>query len=100
MAAPSHVFTIAKVAKMLDEDEALLEEIALDMEPEDGRLYICDIDDDVQVTAFTPFGVECLKELLAEVKAQKAARSREYILRGAHRMPTLLSTGGRPPPSH
>jgi hypothetical protein len=47
------------------------------MEPEDGRLYICDIDDDVQVTAFTPFGVECLKELLAEVKAQKAARSRE-----------------------
>jgi len=77
MAAPSHVFTIAKVAKMLDEDEALLEEIALDMEPEDGRLYICDIDDDVQVTAFTPFGVECLKELLAEVKAHKAARSRE-----------------------
>jgi hypothetical protein len=55
MAAPSHVFTIAKVAKMLDEDETLLEEIALDMEPEDGRLYICDVDDDVQVTAFTPF---------------------------------------------
>ncbi len=26
MAAPSHVFTIAKVAKMLDEDEALLEQ--------------------------------------------------------------------------
>ena len=48
MAAPSHVFTIAKVAKMLDEDEALLEEIALDIEPEDGRLYICDIGDDVQ----------------------------------------------------
>ena len=32
---------------MLDEDEALLEEIALDMEPEDGRLYIYDLDDDV-----------------------------------------------------
>lgn len=77
MAAPSYVFTIAKVAKMLDEEEALLEEIALDMEPEDGRLYIYDLDDDVQVTAFTPFGVECLKELLAEVKAQKAVRSRE-----------------------
>jgi len=77
LAAPTPVFTLAKVAKMLDEDEALLEEIALDMEPEDGRLYICDIDDDIAVTAFTPFGVECLKELLAEVKAQKAARSRE-----------------------
>jgi hypothetical protein len=77
MAALSYVFTIAKVAKMLDEEEALLEEIALDMEPEDGRLYIYDLDDDVQVTAFTPFGVECLRELLAEVKAQNAARSRE-----------------------
>ena len=53
MAAPSYVFTIAKVAKMLDEEEALLEEIALDMEPEGGRLYIYDLDDDVQVTAFT-----------------------------------------------
>ena len=65
------------MAKILDEDEALLEEIALDMEPEDGCLCIYDIDDDIQVTAFTPFGVECLKELLVEVKAQKAARFRE-----------------------
>lgn len=71
MAAPSYVFTIARVAKMLGEDEALLEEIALDMEPEDGCLSIYDLDDDIQVTAFTPFGVECLKELLAEVKAQR-----------------------------
>lgn len=55
----------------------MLEEIALDMEPEDGRLHIYNLDDDVQVTAFTPFGVECLKELLAEVKAKKAARSHE-----------------------
>ena len=43
----------------------------------DPQAWLADIDDDVQVTAFTPFGVECLKELLAEVKAQKAARSRE-----------------------
>jgi hypothetical protein len=77
MAAPSYVFTIARVAKMLGEDETLLEEIALDMEPEDGCLSIYDIDDDIQVTAFTPFGVECLRELLAEVKAQRAARLRE-----------------------
>jgi hypothetical protein len=70
MAAPSYVFTIARVAKMLGEDEALLEEIALDMEPEDGCLSIYD-DDDIQVTAFTPFGVECLKELLADVKAHR-----------------------------
>lgn len=54
MAAPSYVFTIARVARMLGEDQAWLEEIALEMEPEDGRLYIRDIDDDVAVTAFTP----------------------------------------------
>jgi hypothetical protein len=77
MAAPSYVFTIARVAKMLGEDEALLEEIALSMEPEDGCLSIYDIDDDIQVTAFTPFGVECLKELLAQVKAQKVPPSTE-----------------------
>ena len=64
MAAPSCVFTIARVAIMLDEDEAWLEEIALEMEPEDGCLRICDVDDDISVTAFTPFGLERLKELI------------------------------------
>ncbi len=38
--APSFVFTIARVAKMLDEDEAWLQEIALEMEPEDGCLAV------------------------------------------------------------
>lgn len=77
MAAPSHVFTIARVARMLGEDEAWLEEIAMEMEPEDGRLWIWDLDDDHQVTAFTPFGVECLKELVEEYKRQDAVRPRE-----------------------
>jgi hypothetical protein len=31
---------ITRVAKMLDEDEAWLQEIALEMEPEDGRLAV------------------------------------------------------------
>ena len=77
MAAPSHVFTIARVAKMLGEDEAWLEEIALELEPEDGRLYVWDLDDDDVVTAFTPFGVENLKELVEEYKRQAADRRRE-----------------------
>jgi hypothetical protein len=68
MAAPSHVFTIARVARMLGEDEALLEEVALDMEPEDGRLYVIDLDDDIAVTAFTPAGIENLKEFLENHK--------------------------------
>ena len=68
MAAPSYVFTIARVARMLGEDEALLEDIALmSMDPEDGRLTIIDLDDEVSTTAFTPFGVENLKELLADL---------------------------------
>jgi hypothetical protein len=75
--APSHVFTIARVARMLGEDEAWLEEIALELDPEDGRLYVCDLDDDVVVTAFTPFGVERLKELVEEYKRQAADRRRE-----------------------
>ncbi|OJU34938.1 MAG: hypothetical protein BGN99_25050 [Alphaproteobacteria bacterium 65-37] len=73
MAAPSFVFTIARVAIMLSEDEAWLEEIALEMEPEDGRLYICDVDDDSSITAFTPFGVESLKELVEIHKALRSA---------------------------
>ena len=68
MAAPSYVFTIARVARMLGEDEALLEDIAADMDPEDGCLSVMDLDDEVFTTAFTPFGVENLKELLADLK--------------------------------
>ena len=69
MAAPSYVFTIARVARMLGENEVLLEDIALmSMDPEDGRLTIIDLDDEVSTTAFTPFGVENLKELLADLK--------------------------------
>ena len=65
MAAPSSVFTIARVAKMLGEDQAWLQEIALAMEPEDGCLDVWDTDDDIAITAFTPHGVENLKQLVA-----------------------------------
>ena len=68
MAAPSHVYTIARVAKMLDQDEATLEEIAMQMDPEDGCLSVIDLDDEVFTTAFTPFGVENLQEILTNSK--------------------------------
>ena len=51
MAAPSYVFTIARVARMLGEDEALLEDIASDMDPEDGCLSVLGLDDDVSTTS-------------------------------------------------
>lgn len=63
MAAPSYVFTIARVAEMLGEDEEWLQTIADDMEPEDGCLRVCGTDD-ISTTAFTPLGIESLKELM------------------------------------
>jgi hypothetical protein len=76
MAAPSCVFTIARVAKMLGEDEAWLEELAMAMEPEDGRLDVVGTDDDIAITAFTPKGVEYLRELVKLHKDRKTASSR------------------------
>ena len=64
MAAPSYVSTIARVAKLL---EALLHDVAMGMEPEDGCLTILDGDNKPTV-AFTPQGIENLKELLADLK--------------------------------
>jgi len=63
VAAPSYVFPISRVAEMLGEDEQWLQTIADDMEPEDGCLTVCGTDD-LSTTAFTPFGIESLKELL------------------------------------
>ena len=68
MAAPSYVFTIARMARMLGVDEAFLEDFASDMDPEDGCLSVMDLEDDVSTTALTPFGVENLRELLADLK--------------------------------
>lgn len=67
MAAPSYVSTIARVAKLLGEDEALLHDVAMGMEPEDGCLTILDGDNKPTV-AFTPQGIDNLKELLADLK--------------------------------
>jgi hypothetical protein len=77
VAAPSYVFTIARVAKMLDEDEAWLEEIAMEMEPEDGCLAVWGTDDEIAVTAFTPAGVDNLKELVLIHKQRRPTNSRE-----------------------
>ena len=70
MAAPSAVFTIARVAQMLGEDEALLHDVALEMEPEDGCRWVHDVGEGNETIAFTPFGIECLKELIDIHKEQ------------------------------
>jgi hypothetical protein len=64
LAGISHVYTISHVAEMLGEDEEWLEDVSSEMDPEDGRLFIVGLGED-GVTAFTPFGVETLTELVA-----------------------------------
>jgi hypothetical protein len=68
MAAPSAVSTIARVAEMVGEDVDWLLDVALEMDPEDGRLTVYDVNDE-GTTAFTRFGIENLKELVEIHKA-------------------------------
>lgn len=58
-----HVTTIARVAAELGEDEDWLWEIATDMEPEDGLIWVHGPGDD-GVMAFTDAGIENLKDLI------------------------------------
>ncbi|MBI2714113.1 MAG: hypothetical protein HYX37_06620 [Rhizobiales bacterium] len=57
------VFTIARVAKDLGEDEEWLWDVANGMDTEDGVIWVYGIGDD-QVIAFTDFGIENLTELI------------------------------------
>ena len=64
MAVPSRVFTLAKVAETLGEDKDWLWDISIELEPEDGRLYLFDTTEDVP-PVFTDDGIENLKELIS-----------------------------------
>ena len=67
MAAPSCVFTLARAAELLGEDKEWLEELAGQLEPEDGRLWIYDTADRATL-GFTERGIECLEELSLDQK--------------------------------
>jgi len=58
-----HVKTISRVAMELGEDEDWLFEIAIEMEIEDGVIWVYDTSDDGQM-AFTDFGIENLVDLI------------------------------------
>lgn len=66
MAAPSMVFTARYAARHFGVDIDVIEELAEDMAPEDGRLSVINsLDDDVEaINAFTPRGLDYLDELL------------------------------------
>lgn len=65
MAAVAAVFTISYVAKLLSEDEDWLHELSISMFPEDGCLRVHGVGDD-GVTAFTEYGIECLRQIVAD----------------------------------
>ena len=70
MPAIARVFTITYVAEMLGEDEEWLHELSIDMFPEDGCLHVYNGKDDT-VTAFTDYGIECLKQIIADVRKSR-----------------------------
>ena len=59
----SHVKTIGLVARELNESEDWLFNVASEMEPEDGLIWVSGVGDE-RVMAFTNFGVESLIELI------------------------------------
>jgi hypothetical protein len=67
VAAPSCVFTVARAAEMLGEAEEWLQELADQLEPEDGCLWIYDTGDRATL-GFTERGLESLKELSLDQK--------------------------------
>jgi hypothetical protein len=60
----SSVITINRVAVELGEDVDWLLDIAGEMEPEDGVIWVFSLDDKDGVMAFTPYGIECLRDLI------------------------------------
>jgi hypothetical protein len=73
MAAISFVFTIARVAEMLGEDEEWLRQISINMDPEEGHLWVIGTGED-QCPAFTEYGVECLRQIIIEERALLARK--------------------------
>ena len=65
MAAITHVFTIRRAAQILGRDEELLWNLSDQLEPEDGVLWIYDLNG-VETLAFTDFGIENLREIIRD----------------------------------
>jgi len=63
-----HVHTIARAAAMLGEDEDWLYDVAVEMDPEDGLVWVYGPGDQ-SVMAFTDFGIETLTGLIDIYKA-------------------------------
>ena len=60
-----HAGDFGPVARMLGEDEDWLFELSINMFPEDGCFHVYGGGED-GVTAFTQYGIECLKQIIAD----------------------------------
>ena len=72
MAAPSMVFTARFAANHLNVDIEIVEELAEQMQPEDGCLSILDsLDENAEsVTGFTRTGLDYLEDLLDDRRSE------------------------------
>ncbi len=72
MAAPSMVFTARFAASRLGVDIEVIEELAEQMEPEDGYLSILDSLDEnaASITGFTRKGLDYLEDLLDDRRSE------------------------------
>ena len=65
MAAITRVYTIRMAAQILGRTEDLLWDLSDQLEPEDGMLWIQDVDA-LQTMAFTEFGLQNLREIISD----------------------------------
>lgn len=70
--AISHVFAINDLAEMLREDEEWLWELQMDMFADEGCLRVYRVGED-EIPAFTDYGIECLKQIIADKPAAGTA---------------------------
>lgn len=64
------VKTLALVARELNEDESLLDELTDQMDREDGLIWVYGVDDN-PVIALSDDGIDCLLELIAIHRANQ-----------------------------
>ncbi|MEI5682771.1 MULTISPECIES: hypothetical protein [unclassified Mesorhizobium] len=61
-----HVYTVERVARDLGVSEALIQDLTLGLEPEDGVIWVYGANHDDGILAFTDEGIEDVKLLLEE----------------------------------
>ncbi|MES0173956.1 hypothetical protein NKK49_15830 [Mesorhizobium sp. M0006] len=61
-----HVYTVDRVARDLGVSEALIQDLTLGLEPEDGVIWVYGANDDGGILAFADEGIEEVKLLLEQ----------------------------------